>query len=104
MVNVGDKGFPLRIQVMERNDATGAITAADLSGVTSSSFRIRRPDGTLLTKTATLVSGGSGGLVEYQVEDGDLNQEGEYQVQWLGVEAPWEGSSSVIRFNVGKRI
>jgi len=54
----------------------------DLSGYTIS-LKIIRPDYTVLTKTPTKVSGGSTGLLSYQVVSGDLNKSGYYTLQLI---------------------
>lgn len=54
----------------------------DISGTTSRSITFMKPeDGSLSVKSATLVGGGSGGLMQYVTVSGDLNQCGTWYLQ-----------------------
>ena len=52
-----------------------------LPGDTVAIFRIQKPNGTVLTKTATIVGDGSSGQVQYVIVEGDLDSTGTYYFQ-----------------------
>jgi hypothetical protein len=57
-------------------------TTFDLTGYSAVSMKIRKPSGTLLTKTPT-VSALSTGVLTYETISGDLDEVGDYTVEVL---------------------
>lgn len=102
-VHVGDYGFPIRMTIKKRG-ASGALEAVNLSTVSSHNIYIKKPDGVVLTRTASLVDGGATGIVECTIQSGDINLEGEYVAQWGGTDTPWVGSASPVTFYAGPQI
>ena len=57
-------------------------TTFDLTGYSAVSMKIRKPGGTLLTKTPT-VSALTTGVLTYETISGDLDEVGDYTVEVL---------------------
>lgn len=55
-------------------------TATDISSYTTKEFVFTKPDGTTTTKSASFVTDGSDGKLEYQFVDGDLDAAGLWRV------------------------
>jgi hypothetical protein len=72
---MNDVGVLFR-QTMYESDAI-----LDLSSATELEMRFKKPDGTVLTKTATLSDDGTDGRLQYASIAGDLDQLGEWKVQ-----------------------
>jgi hypothetical protein len=75
IVHMNDVGVLFR-QTMYESDAI-----LDLSSATELEMRFKKPDGTVLTKTATLSDDGTDGRLQYASIAGDLDQLGEWKVQ-----------------------
>ncbi len=63
-------------------------TAINISTASTKQIRIRRPDGTLLTKTASFTGTGSDGKIQCTTIAGDLNVAGTYVAEGYAV---WGG-------------
>lgn len=72
---VDDIGTIFRATVKDQNDEVVNIA----SGTYSITFK--KPDGTTVTKTATLYTNGSDGIMQYSAESGLLNIKGKWQLQ-----------------------
>src|SRR5258706_9166331 len=72
-VHVGDVGTVFEATI---KDQDGAIV--DVSTAAVRQMRFKKPDGTLLTKTAVLVNTGTDGKVKYTAIAGDIDQAGEW--------------------------
>lgn len=53
----------------------------DISTATSIDIYLTKPDGTLISKTGTLVTDGTDGKVKYTTVSGDLDQVGTWKIQ-----------------------
>lgn len=53
----------------------------DISDATNLTIYFYKPDGTILTKTATFVTDGTDGQIKYPSVDGDLDQSGIWRIQ-----------------------
>lgn len=53
----------------------------DISTATVKTIIITKPDGTVLTKTATFLTDGTEGIIYYDTVSGDLDQSGFYKIQ-----------------------
>jgi hypothetical protein len=73
-LHVGDVGGVLRLTVME----DGA--AKNIASASTTEFRITKPDGTVVTVTASFNSTGADGKLIYVFQTGDLNLAGDYIV------------------------
>jgi hypothetical protein len=53
----------------------------DLTGYTTAEIRLKKPDGTVVTKTGIVPVPETDGLVTYTTVAGDLDQEGPWRIQ-----------------------
>lgn len=97
-IHVGDVGT-----VFERTVTEGG-TAVDVSAATVKQMIFRKPDGSLLTKTASFGTDGTDGVLTYTTVDGDLDQPGQWQLQVRIVSAAWSGRSDVAVFDVHRNL
>ena len=74
-IHVGDIGT-----VFERTITEGTTTV-DISGTTLMQLIFRKPDGMLLTKTATFTTDGTDGKLRYVTISGDLSVAGQWGLQ-----------------------
>lgn len=72
----------------------------NVSTATTRQLLFKTPAGTLLTKTAALVTDGSDGKVKYTTVTGDLTPAGEWQVQGYVVSASGSWKSDIYKFTV----
>ena len=72
-VHVGDVGTVFLATI---KDQDGVVV--DVSTAAVRQMRFKKPDGTLLTKTAVLVTDGTNGQVKYTAIVGDIDQAGEW--------------------------
>ena len=76
-LQVGNIGTSIRRTI---RDQAGAVV--DISGTTVRKFYFRKPNGVVVTKTAALVGGGTGGIMEYvTTAASDLDIPGEWVLQ-----------------------
>lgn len=85
---------------------TGGGVAKDISDATTLQIKVRRPDGTLVTKTAQVDSESGTGWVKWKFANGDLSLSGLYLL--VGVAAKpgtysWE-TTDEYTFTVGERL
>ena len=69
---LGSYGMSLRYLVKEINASTGDLETANISAATGLLFFLRTPEHELIQKTATFVTDGSDGLLEYAFVAADL--------------------------------
>jgi len=74
-VHVNDIGTQFRLTVKDGTDVV------DVSAASTLYIYFYKPDGTILTKTATLVNDGTDGLIQYTTVDGDINVVGRWKLQ-----------------------
>lgn len=63
----------------------GTTRVEDISGFQTVTFHLEKPDGSVSTATdsgAVTVLDSPNGIVEYQLQDGDLDQQGRYRYEW----------------------
>lgn len=77
IVHVGDVGTVITLTIYE-DDGT---TAVDVSSATTKTIYIKKPDGTVITGTASFTTDGSDGKIYYTVASGVISASGIYQVQ-----------------------
>lgn len=78
---VGDVGTAVQLTMFERDPVTAEVAAADISAATALALKFRKPDGTVVTKTAAFVTDGTDGLLQYVTQAGDLDAAGRWQVE-----------------------
>ncbi len=93
--HVGDVGTAFQATVYDR----GAVV--DLSGYSTLEIIFRAPDGTVTTQTATLVTNGTDGKMQYvtQAVD-DLDQAGPWRAQGYIAKADGAWHTSTLAFTV----
>ena len=74
-IHYGDIGVNFNITVMNGTAVLDVSNADDIYII------FQRPDGSDLTKTATLVTNGTDGNIRYTSISGDLDQVGTWQIQ-----------------------
>jgi len=74
-IHEGDIGTKLLITVTD----DGSIV--DISSASSLSIYIKKPDGTILTRTGVLETDGTDGKMYYITVAGDLDRAGNYKIQ-----------------------
>ena len=74
-IHYGDIGVNFNITVMN------GTAALNVSNANSINIIFQKPDGSDLTKTATLVTNGTDGNIRYTSVSGDLDQVGTWQIQ-----------------------
>ena len=74
-IHYGDIGVNFNITVMN------GTAVLDVSNANSINIIFQKPDGSDLTKTATLVTNGTDGNIRYTSASGDLDQIGTWQIQ-----------------------
>lgn len=77
-LRVGHIGAVIRRTIL--SNITGS--ALDVSTATAKTLKIERPDGTVLSKTASFTTDGTDGQLEYSTISGDLDQPGEWRGQF----------------------
>ena len=93
-IHVDDVGTALVVTISEDG------TAVDIGTATTKQIILQSPDGTTLTKTATLVTDGADGQMQYFTLSGDLDAAGVWKIQARVVLPTGEWRSSVEEFLV----
>ena len=81
-----------------RNGST--LEAVDIGAATTLTIYLTKPDGTVLTKTATLYTDGSDGKMKYQVSDDMLADKGLWVIQGFAVVGGYRFSGLESTFEV----
>jgi len=71
---LGDTGTAYRATI---KDQDGVVV--DVSGATTKEIIFRSPAGVLLTKTATLFTDGTDGIIQYKTLAGEINEVGTWE-------------------------
>lgn len=74
-VHVGDINTEFRITILDDG------IAVDVSGATTKTITIKRPDGTSIVGSGSFYTDGTDGIIYYRAVAGDLNQSGTYKIQ-----------------------
>lgn len=78
-IHVNDIGTIIRVTINDVN-SSGVNEILDVSNATVKII-LGRPDGTSLEKTATYVTDGTDGQVQYITASGDIDMEGTWNIQ-----------------------
>jgi len=76
----------------------------DISAATTTQLLFEKPDGSVLTKTATLTTDGTDGKLQYTTQSGDLDMSGQWRLQAYLVLGTWTGKTDVHVFQVHTNI
>lgn len=93
-IRIGDIGTDFRITLYECDEIV------DISSMINGYIYLQKPDGTLLTKPASLFTDGTDGIIHYESIAGDLDQKGTWKIQgkvWL---PSGEWGSDIEKFKV----
>lgn len=92
-IHVGDIGTVIIFTI---TDQDGAIV--DVSTASTKQVFLRRPSGSVLTKTASFTTNGTDGKIQYTTISGDINMAGNWYAQAYVVTAAgsWKSDSSTI--------
>jgi|TARA_B100000085_G_scaffold255274_2_gene254986 hypothetical protein len=93
-IHAGDVGTKLIVTVKD----DGSVV--DISSASSLSIFIKKPDGTILTRSGTLETDGTDGKMHYIVVSGDLDVAGVYKIQGKVVLSSGTFSTTTATFKV----
>ena len=77
-VHLGDVGTVLESTIYDRTTPADPL---DLTTATELTYKLKKPSGAIVTKTATLSGSGSAGKIRYTFVSGDLDELGTWKVQ-----------------------
>lgn len=93
-IHINDIGTELIVTIKD----DGAVV--DISGASTMTIVIKKPDGESLTKTASLYTDGTDGKMEYITQSGDIDQAGLYKIQGIVVLDSGTFHTSISSFQV----
>lgn len=93
-----DMGVLLRITIEDENGAK------DVSGATTKTLIIKKPDDSISTYSMNYYTDGTDGIVQYATVAGDLDQAGIYKYQTYLVISPYTYYSDVRQLRVFKNL
>ena len=96
-IHINDVGTEFKLTISD----AGAVVDVS-SAITTVNFR--KPDGTCVSKGADIVDGGSGGVVRYITDSGDLDTTGTWKLQAFVDFGATEFYSDIHSFRVHKNI
>ena len=97
-LHVGDWGTIIRVTVNDCSDSGSSVL--DLSATTTKQIIFRKPDGTILTKTATFTTDGTDGKIQYTTVNGDIDIAGDWKIQVYLVFPSGSWRTDIGNFNV----
>jgi hypothetical protein len=97
-IHVGDIGTQFVVEVKDGS------TAVDVSSATTKQILIKKPDGTLLTKTAGFFTDGTDGKLTYSTISGDLSIAGTWKIQAYVIIGGSEWHSDMQSFKVHRNL
>lgn len=88
-IRIGDIGTIFRGTIYDEDG-----NAQDISTATTKQLIFKKPDGTLLPKTATFFTDGTDGKLQYEVQVNDIDQIGRWQIEPYVItpNGEWHGS------------
>lgn len=93
-IHKGDIGTVFEVTVQENG------AALNISSATTKQILLRKPSGTVLTKTASFVTDGTNGKISYTTVAGDLSEDGQWKIQAYIVLPTGSWHSDAQRFDV----
>lgn len=94
-IRIGDVGTILRVSI---TDDDGVIV--DISTATTKQIILKKPDTSILTKTASFFTDGTDGILTYTLIAGDIDQVGRWQIEAYVVTPTGSWSSTIEAFSV----
>ena len=102
-LHLNDVGTSIRITVNDC-DANGNQSPLDVSTASTLEISFKKPCGDSETKTASLVTDGTDGQIEYITTSGDLDETGPWKLQVRVVNVNGDWRSNVGSFTVYENI
>ena len=91
-VHKNDIGLTFKVTIKDEDDAV-----KNISSYSTKQLIFKKPDGTILTKTASFLTDGTDGVIYYTTVSGDLDTVGIWRIQaYIN-----DGSSNYRKSNVG---
>ena len=97
-IQVGAIGLIITLTITEDD------VAVNISSATTKQIKIRKPDGTVMAKTAAFTTNGSDGKVTYTTIAGDIDLVGEYKAQAYVVMTGFMGHSTIVTFDAKRNV
>lgn len=94
-IHVGDVGTIFLVTIKDEND-----TVVDVSTSVGKTLIFKKPDGTILSKTASFSTDGTNGEIQYTTIDGDLDLHGKWAIQAFIDFGSTEWYSDIDKFTV----
>ncbi|OGH07413.1 MAG: hypothetical protein A2W22_03015 [Candidatus Levybacteria bacterium RBG_16_35_11] len=79
-------------------------TLADISSATVINYKFKRPDGSTFLRTGSFVTNGADYLLRYITQDGDMDIDGDWQMQSYLEMPTWRGHSQIVDFSVYRHL
>lgn len=98
-IHVGDVGTAFLVTIKDENS-----NIVDISTATTKQFYFKKPDGTTVTKSASLFTDGTDGKMVYYTISNDLNISGKWTLQAHIVTTTTDFKTDVYNFIVDKNI
>lgn len=97
-VREGQQGTVFRATIKDDADEQ----AVDVSNASTMEIKARKPDGTVVTKSASHTSDGSDGQIEFEDSQGEFTDATGWWRYWGYVELPggWSGDSTTLTYQV----
>jgi hypothetical protein len=99
MIHQNDIGTVFELTITDQDAAV-----VDISSAGTRQIVFKRPDGSVFTKTATLVNTGTDGKMKYVTLAGDLDQPGRWEAQGVVAIGSGSWSSGTIQFTVATNL
>lgn len=97
--HLNDIGTVIRVTIVDQDGVALNVAAA-----TALKILIKKPEGTVLNKTALLYTDGTDGIIKYTVIAGDLDEVGIYSIQGHVTLPSGDWRSSVAKLNVERNL
>ena len=94
-VHVDDVGTVFQVTIKDEDEVV-----VDVSNALTKTIYFRKPNGTLLTKTASFVTDGTDGQIKYTTESGDIDAAGNWSLQSFVDFGTTEFYSDIHKFTV----
>lgn len=97
-IQVGVIGLVITLTITEDD------VAVNVSSATTKTIKIRKPDGTVMTKTAAFTTTGADGKLTYTTVANDIDLAGEYKAQAYVVMSGFTGHSTIVTFEAKRNV
>jgi len=93
-IRVGDIGISFKVTIEDCD------SIVDISAATTKQILLYKPDGSVLTKTASFFTDGTDGILKYSTISGDIDIAGFWRIEAYVVLGSSEYYSEIARFRV----